>query len=75
MTKKNEPTFEEHLEKLQDIMEKVEKGELGLQDTISRFEEGIKLIKVCRDVLDDAELRINKLLDESGKTEPFEPES
>jgi len=73
MAKKKEPTFEENLEKLQKVMEQVEQGELGLEDTIKQFEEGMGLIKKCRDILDSAELRINKLLDEKEDTEPFEP--
>ncbi len=74
MAKKKEPAFEEKLEKLEGIVEKVEKGELGLEDTIRQFEEGMKLIKDCRKTLDEAELRINKLIDEPDVTEPFMPE-
>lgn len=73
MAEKKEPSFEKNMENLQEIMEKVEGGELGLQDTIGKFEEGMNMIKACRDILDKAELRINKLIGESGKTEPFEP--
>ena len=73
MAKKKEPTFEENLEKLQTVMEKVEKGELGLEDTIKQFEEGMNLIKKCREILDNAELRINKLKENSTETEDFEP--
>jgi len=75
MTKKEKtPSFEENLEKLQDIVEEIEKGELGLQDTIAKYEEAAILIKTSREILDKAELKINKLLDETGKTEPFAPE-
>lgn len=74
MAKKKEPTFEEKLQKLEGIVDKVEKGELGLEDTIKEFESGMKLIKDCRKTLDEAELRINKLIDEPDEKEPFLPE-
>lgn len=73
MAKKDKtPSFEENLDKLQDIVEEVEKGELGLEETIARYEEAGRLIKTCREILDKAELKINKLVEDT--TEPFEPE-
>ena len=75
MAKKDkEPSFEQNLEKLQSIVEKIESGELGLEDMINQYEDGIKLIKACREILDTAELKINKLLEDSDETESFEPE-
>ena len=75
MAKKDkEPSFEQNLEKLQSIVEKIESGELGLEDMIKQYEDGIKLIKACREILDTAELKINKLLEDSDETESFEPE-
>ncbi len=67
-------TFEENLGKLEGIMSDIEKGELGLEESISRFEDGLKLIKKCRDILDGAELRINKIISgDPAQTEPFKP--
>ncbi len=72
MSKKDKvPTFEENIEKLQQIVDAIESGELGLEETIAKYEEGGKLIKLCRDILDKAELKISKLLEDSDKTEPF----
>jgi exodeoxyribonuclease VII small subunit len=75
MAKKDKmPSFEENLGKLQDIVDDVEKGELGLQETIAKYEDASKLIRSCREILDRAELKINKLIEGSDETEPFEPE-
>jgi exodeoxyribonuclease VII small subunit len=75
MVKKDKtPSFEENLDQLQDIVEEIEKGELGLEATISKYEEAGKLIKTCREILDKAELKINKLIEDTDRTEPFEPE-
>lgn len=73
--KKQEETFEEKLEKLQELMEKIESGEAGLQETINLFQDGMKLVKSCRETLDGAELQINKIVEGSdSETEPFDVE-
>ena len=54
-------TFEEALQKLEKIVEQIESGQIGLEDSIARYEEGIKLIKQCRTILDAAEKRIQLL--------------
>ena len=75
MTKKDKtPSFEENIEKLQEIVEAIESGGLGLEETISKYEEGGKIIKTCREILDKAELKISKLVENSDKTEPFTPD-
>ena len=68
----NEKTFEENLKELETIVAELEKGELSLEDAISKFEKGIKVSKVCNSKLEDAEKKINILLD--GKEEVFESE-
>jgi len=75
MTKKDKtPPFEKNIEKLQEIVEAIESGDLGLEETISKYEEGGKIIKACREILDKAELKITKLVENSDKTEPFAPD-
>lgn len=56
--------FEEALKKLDEIIEELEKGELSLEETISKFEEGIKLCKLCREKIDKAEMKIEKLMED-----------
>lgn len=68
-------TFEESLEELEKIALKLERGDLKLEDSIAEFEKGMKLAKECSEKLDDAEKRINILVqNENGELveEPFE---
>ena len=53
--------FEQALEKLEAIVETMESGELTLEETLARFEEGTKLAKVCQTKLADAELKVSQL--------------
>ncbi len=56
-----EPAFEEALQKLENIVESMESGELPLEMLLSKFEEGTRLVKACQTRLDEAELKISKL--------------
>jgi exodeoxyribonuclease VII small subunit len=70
--KEKQNSFEENLEKLQEIVDRVDSGELGLEQMIASYEEGLALIKTCRSTLENAELKINKLVENSDKPEPFD---
>ena len=62
MTKKKEQhNFEKDLSRLEEISELLESNEIGLEDSISLYEEGIKLSKNCLTTLKKAELKITKL--------------
>lgn len=69
-------SFEENIEDLEKIVTELEKGDLNLDDSVSKFEEGIKLSKECNKILEDAEKKITILLNEEGniKEENFETE-
>ena len=67
MTKKDTVNFESSLKKLEEIVSKLEDGDISLEDSVKSFEEGIGLVKVCQKQLSDAELKVKKLL-ESGDT-------
>jgi exodeoxyribonuclease VII small subunit len=54
------------MKRLEEIVRELERGDLTLDESIAKFEEGVKLGKVCRDLLDKAEARI-KLLVEGEK--------
>ena len=60
-------TFEENLKELESIVSELEKGELGLEDAIAKFEKGIAVSKECNSKLEEAEKRINILLDGEEK--------
>lgn len=53
-----EANFEQAMQRLEEIVEKMESGELPLEDLIVRYEEGMKLVKVCQERLASAEQRI-----------------
>lgn len=61
MANKKEKSFEEMLARLQEISDILERGEQGLDDSISLYEEGIKLSKVCYNKLKNAELKVTEL--------------
>lgn len=67
--------FEEAMQRLTAIVEAIEAGEIGIEDSISKYEEAMTLAGHCRRILDDAELRIQKIQTESGdqlKVTPFD---
>ena len=58
---KKKNNFENDLKRLEQISNLLESNEIGLDDAISLFEEGIKLSKICINKLNDAELKITEL--------------
>ena len=71
-----EMKFEEAMEELEKIATELEKGDLSLDESVKKFEEGIKLSKKCSDMIDEAEKKITILLQKDGKLEEenFTPE-
>jgi exodeoxyribonuclease VII small subunit len=53
--------FEEALQKLESIVEAMEAGDLPLEQLLGRYEEGVKLAKICQEKLAEAELKIQQL--------------
>jgi exodeoxyribonuclease VII small subunit len=66
--------FEAALERLEELVERLEAGDLALEDALAAFEEGVALSRRCARQLDVAERRIEVLLEEGGVlgTEAFE---
>lgn len=67
--------FEEAMERLDAIVAAMESGEIGIEESIARYEEAMGLAAHCRRILDEAELRIQKIqLDAAGtpRGTPFE---
>ncbi len=58
--------FEEALQKLETLVEAMESGDLPLESLLARYEEGVKLTKICQDKLAEAELKIQQLEKAAG---------
>ncbi len=68
-----EPSFEEAIERLQTIVEELESGSLSLEESIARYEEGVKLSRRLTQTLDEAEKRIERLTQDASGTPVTEP--
>lgn len=66
-----EMPFEEAIEELETIVEELEEGDIALEEAMERFERGLGLVEACRSKLDQAELKVEQLL-EDGSTEELE---
>ena len=64
--KKKPPVFEQSLSDLQVLVERLESGDLSLEESLATFEQGIALTRECQSALQDAEQRINILLEQNG---------
>jgi exodeoxyribonuclease VII small subunit len=62
---KQEPTFEQALAELEQIVQRLERGELPLEDSLRLYEDGIRLSRLCHAKLEEAEGRIEVLLKDS----------
>lgn len=73
---RKKPSFEEALKQLEEIAAQIEQGKIGLEESITRYEQGMELVRHCREVLSQAEHRIQQLqvkADGSLESRPFEP--
>lgn len=72
--KKTNNSFEESLAELQALVERMESGQLSLEESLADFEKGIGLTRECQAALTDAEQKVQMLLEKDGKVEtiPFD---
>ena len=72
--KKAVPDFEHSLAELQQLVERLESGELSLEDSLGCFEQGIRLTRECQAALTQAEQKVRILLERDGELEeaPFD---
>jgi exodeoxyribonuclease VII small subunit len=68
----DEISFEEALKRLEEIVSSLENGQLSLDESLSVFEEGIRLSKLCNKKLVETKQKVEKLMEKNGKlfTEP-----
>jgi len=64
-------SFEESLEKLEGIVNKLENGDVPLDDAIDEFNKAMQLVKTCNDKLNSAEEAIAKIVQENGEVIEF----
>lgn len=77
MARKKTPIdFEQSLAELQAVVERLENGELSLEDSLAAFEQGISLTRDCQGALAQAEQKVQILLERDGqlREQPFDPE-
>ncbi len=68
--------FEQSLDELEQLVARMEHGEMGLDDSLKSFERGVALYRHCQGALEQAELRVRQLLDPSTDAgEPFTPDT
>ena len=72
MTNKKSFPFEATLEKLEAIVEKMEQGDMSLEDSLKAFEQGIQLTRSCQKALVEAEQQVQLLLQENGQLQTTE---
>lgn len=68
--------FEKALAELERLVEQLEQGDIGLEQALQHFERGIELTRACQDVLQNAEQKVEQLIEKHGRVEtiPFEPQ-
>ena len=67
MTKEKNNNFEVNLKKLEGIVDKLESGNIGLEESVKLYEEGMKIKKICDNKLKDIEMQIKKIKIEDNK--------
>jgi len=76
MSQKN-PTFEENMLRLEQIVRAMERGEVPLEESLKLFQEGTELVRTCGKLLDEAQLQVKKITvndDGNPVEEPFDAE-
>jgi exodeoxyribonuclease VII small subunit len=75
-TKEQPPDFEVAMRELEQLVEKLERGDLPLEESLAVFERGVLLTRTCQTALQDAEQKVEILLKKAGgnSVEEFDPE-
>ena len=67
-----EKTFEESLNALEEIVQRLERGDVPLEEALAAFQEGMSLSKQCQDTLEKAEKTLTKMMTENNEEIVFE---
>lgn len=74
-TEKGEPTFDQRLAKLEQIVSELEQGKIGLEAAIERYQEGTALVRQCRALLDGYQKRVEELTESGSKPYEGDPDA
>ncbi len=69
MSNEEKRTFEQALSDLESHVRKLDSGELALEDSLATFESGVRLVRECSELLDDAEQRVTELTETPAEEE------
>lgn len=74
--KKTSPAFEESLAELEQLVGRLEQGEISLEESLAAFERGVVLTRTCQKALQEAEQKVQILIEKNGSQslEPFADE-
>lgn len=72
MATKEEVSFEEALEKLETLVEKLEEGDVPIEKAISYYQDGMTLSKLCNDKLKNVQEKMTQIMNEQNELEPFD---
>lgn len=74
--KKSTSLFEDSMDELEKLVEQMEQGDISLEESLKAFERGIKLTRTCQQALQEAEQKVQILLEKNGQQtlEPFNNE-
>lgn len=65
--------FEDSLKQLEDLVERLESGEISLEESLQDFERGVALVRTLRERLDQAQQRVDKIVEQEGGETAAEP--
>lgn len=71
MSTEQKLTFEEAMKHLEEIVEKLEEGDVPLEEAINIYKKGMELSKLCHDKLKNVESQLTEILTEDGRKESF----
>lgn len=71
MAEEKKLSFEQAMDQLESIVEKLEEGDVPLEEAISFYKEGMELSKLCHDKLKNVEEQLAQIITEDGRTEGF----
>ncbi|MGM8365093.1 exodeoxyribonuclease VII small subunit [Virgibacillus sp. W0181] len=72
MTTEQELSFEDAMNKLEEIVKQLEEGDVPLEKSISLYQQGMELSKLCNEKLSNVQSKMTEIMNEHGDTESFE---